>query len=174
MRSQQGNNNAYCQDNEISWFNWHRVVANKHMVEFVRKIIALTCRFTILQRRKFYLGKDLDANNIPDLSWSPADGGNPNWGDPELRTLCLQLDGSEEESALGDYQLFIILNADFHLQSVNLPKLTDKKKWYRVLDTSLPTGEEIMMPGHEIILDPNDIYLVNPRSTVMLLGRKQK
>jgi isoamylase len=172
LRSQRGNNNAYCQDNDISWFNWHQVAANNHIVEFFRKLIALTRRYTILQRRKFYLGRDLDANNIPDLSWFPADGGNPNWGDPELRTLCLQLDGSEEESALGDYQLFIILHPDYHLQTVQLPELKDKKRWYRVLDTSRPVGEEIMAPGQEVQIDPNDFYLVNPRSTVMLLGKK--
>jgi glycogen operon protein len=172
LRSQQGNNNAYCQDNDISWYNWHQVKANNHMVEFLRRLIALTRRFTILQRRKFYLGQDLDANNIPDLSWFPADGGNPRWGDPELRTLCLQLDGSEEESALGDYQLFIILHPDYNLQSVQLPVLAGKKRWYRVLDTSRPAGEEIMAPGQEVQLDPNDFYLVNPRSTVMLLGRR--
>jgi glycogen operon protein len=174
LRVQHGNNNAYCQDNELSWFDWTRISANNHMVEFFRKLIALTCRYTILQRRKFYLGKDLDANAIPDLSWFSPDGGLPNWYDPELRTLCLQLDGSEEESALGDYQLYIILHADFHLQSVKLPKLPDKKKWLRVLDTSLPAGEEVMSFGHEVVLNPNDVYLVNPRSTVMLLGRKQK
>jgi glycogen operon protein len=117
------------------------------------------------------MGRDLDADNIPDLSWFSPDGGRLDWSDPELRTLCIQLDGGEEESAMGDYLLFIIFHANFHLQDIRLPKLTDGKKWYRVLDTSLPAGQDLLDIGQEVVLNPNDAYLVNPRSTVLLLGR---
>ena len=172
MRTQLGNNNAYCQDNNISWFDWNRVTANEHMVEFFRRAVALTCRYTILQRRKFYLGQDLDADNIPDLCWFSADGGSPDWSDPELRTLCVQLDGGEEQSALGDYYLFIILHADYRPRQVLLPKLPGENKWYRVLDTSLPAGQDLAISGQEVVLDPQDVYLINPRSTVLVLGRR--
>jgi len=171
MRTQRGNNNAYCQDNGISWFDWKGVSENAGMVEFFRKAVALTNRYTVLQRRRFYLGKDLDANAVPDLAWFGPDGGSPDWGNPESRILCVQLDGSEEKSDLGDYQLFIVLNAGFHLQEVRLPKLPCGRTWHRVLDTSLHDGEDILDPGREIQLEPPDVYLANPRSTVLLLGR---
>ena len=171
MRTQKGNNNAYCQDNEVSWFNWLDVERNKDTVEFFRKAIAFTCRYTILQRRKFSLGVDLDADNIPDLSWFGPDSKPPNWLDPELRTICMQLDGGEEESQAGRYFLFVIYNADFRMQPVEIPPAPNGTRWHRVIDTSLQAGEDFMETGREILLDPPDQYLVNPRSTVVLLGK---
>ncbi len=76
---------------------------------FFRKAIAFTRRYTILQRRKFSLGIDLDADDIPDLSWFGSDSRPPDWFDPELRTICLRLDGGEEESQAGRYFLYLIL-----------------------------------------------------------------
>ena len=64
LRTQRGNNNAYCQDNELSWFDWREVERNADIVTFVRKAIALTRRCTILQRRKFLLGQDRDADGV--------------------------------------------------------------------------------------------------------------
>ena len=171
MRTQRGNNNAYCQDNEISWLQWGQVKENSDILDFFKKAIAFEKRCTILQRRKFFFGEDLDADHIPDFSWFGKDLGKPSWDDPELRTLCFQLDGGEEKSELGDYDLFFILNADFHLQSIKLPRLTNGTKWYRVIDTSLKSGEDFLDIGKEERIDPPDVYLTNPRSTVVLIGK---
>ena len=171
MRTQRGNNNAYCQDNEISWFHWDEVNKNSDILDFFKKAIAFEKRYAILQRRKFLIGKDLDADQVPDITWFGKDLGIPFWDDPELRTVCFQLDGGEEISELGHYHLFFILNADFHLQSVSLPPLTNGKKWYRVVDTSLKSGEDFLETGKEIRIEPSDHYLANPRSTVVLIGK---
>ncbi len=171
MRTQRGNNNAYCQDNEISWFQWDEVKKNRDILDFFKKAIAFEKRYTILQRRKFFLGTDLDADHIPDLTWFGKDLGKPSWDDPELRTLCYQIDGGDERSELGDYHLFFILNADFNLQSIRLPELTNGRQWYRVIDTSLKSGEDFLDVGKEIRIDPPDHYLANPRSTVVLIGK---
>ena len=171
MRTQKGNNNAYCQDNEISWFQWEQVKANSDILDFFKKAIAFEKRCAILQRRKFFFGEDLDADHVPDLSWFGKDQQKPSWEDPELRTLCFQLDGGEEKSDLGDYHLFFILNGDPHLQSITLPQLACGRQWYRVIDTSLKSGEDFLVPGKEIRIDPSDHYLANPRSTVVLIGK---
>jgi isoamylase len=171
MRTQNGNNNAYCQDNEISWFQWGRVKENSDIRDFFKKTIAFEKRWTILQRRKFFFGEDLDADRIPDFSWFGKDLKNPPWDDPDLRTLCFQLDGGEEKSGRGDYHFFFILNADFRLQSIKLPQLKKGKKWYRVIDTSLKSGEDFLDIGKEIKIEPPDVYLTNPRTTVVLIGR---
>jgi isoamylase len=171
MRTQRGNNNAYCQDNEISWFHWEDGEENSDVLDFFKKAIAFEKRYPILQRRKFFLGEDLDADHIPDIAWFGKDLERPFWDDPELRTLCYQLDGSEERSELGHYQLFFILNADFRLQSIRLPELPNGQKWYRVIDTSLEEGEDFLDPGKEIRIDPPDHCLANPRSTVVLVGK---
>jgi isoamylase len=171
MRTQRGNNNAYCQDNEISWFDWREVERNSDIVRFFEKAVALTRRCTILQRRKFLLGEDSNGDGVPDIVWYGRELGSPAWNDPELRTLCYQLDGSEQRSELGHYRLLFILNADPNLQHVKLPPLWEGARWGRLIDTSLPAGEEIALPGNEVPLDPPGFYLTNPRSTVVLIGR---
>jgi glycogen operon protein len=170
LRTQRGNNNAYCQDNELSWFDWDRAADNRDMVEFLRQAIALTRRCTILQRRKFLLGRDLNSDRVSDITWYGTDLGRPAWDDPELRTLCYQLDGGEEPSALGDYRLFVIYNADHRVQGVKLPPLPEPKRWRRILDTSLDPGQEWCEPGREVVIEPADHYLANPRSVVVLIG----
>jgi glycogen operon protein len=171
LRSQRGNNNAYCQDNEIGWFDWNEVQKNSDIFEFYRKAVAFTRRHTILQRRKFFLGRDLEADHLPDITWYGKDLETPSWEDPELRTLCYLLDGSEEPSEIGDYLLFVILNADPSLQCIRVPPPQEGKRWYRVIDTSLDGGADFLDPGEEIPLHPSDFYLANPRSTVVLLGK---
>jgi isoamylase len=171
MRTQNGSNNAYCQDNEISWFNWEETSKNGDILTFFKKSVALTSQYTILQRRKFFSGADLDTDNLPDITWFGKNLDKPGWDDPECRTIAYQLDGGEEKSELGEYRLFIILNADFNLQLIEIPKLPDNKQWFRVIDTSLEAGEDFCNPTEEILLDPTGYYIANPRSTVVLVGR---
>ena len=170
LRTQRGNNNAYCQDNDLGWFDWGRASDNREMVDFVRKAIALTRRCTILQRRKFLLGQDLDSDDVRDITWYGPDLGRPAWDDPELRTLCYQLDGSEEPSDLGEYRLFVILNADHRAQGVKLPPLPEPRCWRRILDTSMEPGTEWCDPGEEVAVEPADQCVANPRSVVVLIG----
>ncbi len=169
MRTQKGNNNAYCQDNETSWFDWDLAKKNSEMVDFFRKAIAFEKRYTILEKRKFYFDKDLN-DDVPDIAWFGKDLQPPSWNDLGLRTLCYQLHGKEEGSEIDDYYLFFILNADYNLQSIELPPINNKK-WYRAIDTSLKNGEDFLVPGKEVQIDPAGHYLANPRSTVVLLGK---
>jgi len=171
LRTQMGNNNAYCQDNDLSWFDWDRAARNRAFTEFVRKAIAFNKRHAILHRRKFHSGEDLDSDGLPDITWYGDDLHAPRWGDPELRTLSFLLDGSEEKTELGDYLLFLTFNADHRLHRVALPRPRAGCKWLRVVDTSLPPRQDFAEPGEEVPLDPDDHYLVNARSTVVLVAR---
>jgi len=171
-RTQQGNNNAYCQDNEINWFDWTATERNKDLVEFFRKTIAMTRRFPVLQRRKFYLGKDLDDDSVPDLRWFSPDLGSPDWEDPNARTVCVQLDATEDGSDVGVDRLFFIYNGHYEPQWIKLPELRSDRGWHRAIDTSLPAGEDFLDTGKEITIDPADHYLVNARSTVVLFAQK--
>jgi len=170
-RTQQGNNNAYCQDNELSWFDWNRVERNKDLLEFFRRTIALTRRFPVLQRRKFFLGKDLDDDGVADLTWFSPDLGSPGWQDANARTVCVQLDASEGGPKSSVDRLFFIYNGHYLAQWVKLPQLPGGEAWCRAIDTSLASGEDFADAGQEIEIDPADHYLVNPRSTVVLLAQ---
>jgi len=169
-RTQQGNNNAYCQDNGISWFDWSLVTQNNDLVEFFRKAIAFTRRFPVLQRRRFPLGRDLDADGVPDLTWFAPDLGAPAWHDQNARTLCYQLDSSEDGSPQKVDRLFFILNGHFESKWVHLPLLDPPRAWYRAADTSLPAGVDFAEPGEEIRIEPRDHYIANPRSAVVLIS----
>ncbi len=169
-RTQKGNNNAYCQDNAISWFDWTLVEKNADTLAFFRKAVAFTFRYPVLQRRKFFRGTDLDRDGQADITWFGPDGGRPDWDDPELRTLCYQLDGSEAGGDRGDYQLFFILNADYRPRTVKLPPLPAGGRWRRAIDTGLPGGDDFADAGAEAPIDPPDAYVASPRSTVVLLG----
>ena len=169
-RTQRGNNNAYCQDNEVSWIDWALAARHDDLLKFFRKAIAFTRRFPILQRRQFRLGKDLDDDGVPDLTWFGPDQGPPRWNDEAARTLCYQLDSSEDGANLAVDRLFFILNGHFEVQWVTLPPLDSSHRWYRAIDTSLPAGTDFAEPGAEIRIDPADHYIANPRSAVVLLA----
>jgi glycogen operon protein len=171
-RTQQGNNNAYCQDNEISWFDWTAASRNADLAEFFRKTIAFTRRFPALQNRHFLLGRDLDDDGVPDLKWFGPDLHQPRWLDPELRALCWQLDTREDGAHIGASRLFFIANAGHQPYRVRLPELESTRRWHRAIDTSLPSGDDFADPGKEIPLDPSDHYLANPRSTVVLVAQE--
>ena len=170
LRTQGGNNNAYCQDNAISWFDWSLAERNADVVAFAKQAIAMTRRFPALQRRKFLLGADLDADHIPDLSWFSPDGNAPNWSNSESRTLCYQLDTDDTLPGGAVISLFFILNADFENQWIVLPQLRGGYGWHRIIDTSLPSGQDFAEQYTEIAVDPADHYIANPRSTVVLIA----
>ncbi len=172
LRTQRGNNNAYCQDNDISWFDWTFTVRNADIVAFFRKAVAFRNRYTILQRRKFLLGVDTDADSVKDITWFGKNTGGPSWDDPEERTLCYQLDGSEEKSDAGDYLLFFILNTDHVGRRIQLPP-HEGYSWHRVIDTALGPGDDFLETGKEVPIDPPDSYDAGPRSTVVLLAQKK-
>ena len=84
---------------------------------------------------------------------------------------CYRLDGGEEKSEISDYNLFITLNPDFNIHNIKIPPVKAGEKWYRVIDTSPKNGEDFLDPGKEVLLKPSDHYIVNPRITVVLLGK---
>ena len=173
FRTQRGNNNAYCQDNPLSWFDWEEARRNRDLFEFFRKAIAFRKRHPILRRRKFLLGEDLDADHIPDISWYGTDLGKPAWDDPECRTVCFQLDAGETAPSpppAGDYYLYFILNAGWLEREILLPPLPGGRTWRRVVDTSLHAGEDFLEPGREAPLRNPASYRAAPRSTVVLVG----
>jgi isoamylase len=169
LRTQGGNNNAYCLDDETSWYDWRLLEKNADMFEFVRRIIALSRRFGVLSRRKFFVGRDHDGNAVADIEWYGRDLARPHWSDPHLRLLCYQLDGAEAPSATGPYRLFFIHNASHEPAHVALP-ISSGLSWRRAIDTSLEPGMDIAPAGEELRLDPQDHYLASGRSVVLLVG----
>jgi isoamylase len=173
LRTQRGNNNAYCRDDELSWFDWRLLDEPEHrsFFDFTRRAVAFAKRYPVLQRRTFFSGRDSNLDSRPDIQWFGKDLAPPSWDDPEVRTLAYQLDGAEADDGAGDYLVFVILNADWREQQVRIPAPGGARTWRRVADTSLPGGQDFLAADQEVALVPADRYLVQPRSTVVLLAR---
>ena len=173
LRTQGGNNNAYCQDNEISWMDWGLTEINASFLRFVRLALAFRRRHPILHRGRFHRGQDTDGDRIPDIAWFGVDQGPAPWGDPNARSLCYQLDGKEAGPDAPAHMLFIALNADPELAHVRLPAPPEGERWYRVVDTSLPPPLDFVDEGDEVLIEPGDYYLANPRSTIVLMTKSE-
>ena len=162
LNSQRGNNNAYCQDNELSWLDWEMAAQNADMVNFVRQMIALRKRHPSIMRRRFLTGKTIKGKNIKDISWHGAHVDQPEWNEPESRVLAYTLAGVHADEA----DLHIVMNMSDTKINAELP-LISGKEWCLAVDTSLPSFQEIIPPQHQIFLK-NQCYTVNPKSIVIL------
>ena len=144
--TQGGNNNAYCQDNDITWLNWKAAKhkRNQELLEFVRRVIAIFHEQPVFQRRKFFAGRAIGGAEAPDIAWINPDGSemtDEQWNAPSARSFGVVLFGDsidvddEGEEISGDTML-ILFNAD-HGQTVhfNLPKIEENQAWQRLIDT---------------------------------------
>ncbi|MBN1700173.1 MAG: glycogen debranching protein GlgX [Spirochaetales bacterium] len=173
LRTQQGNNNPWCQDNNITWFDWGLLKTNGDMYRFLSGLIALRKRYPVLYRKPFFSGRDEDGDLIPDILWFDHRLATPDWNDPDLRFLSYQIDGSEVPSGLGNYHLFIMLNADVRGYHVPLPRY-ETMRWYRIIDTSLDPGEDILPGGNEKELAGQESFESGPRSVSVLVAKERR
>ncbi|MBW1823160.1 MAG: glycogen debranching protein GlgX [Deltaproteobacteria bacterium] len=171
-RTQRGNNNAYCQNNEVSWYNWNLVEENKDVFRFTKEMIAFRKRHPSLRRERFFTGKDNDQNGLFDITWYSKTLHPLHWS-KESRSLAYLIDGSRLETGAkhDDNDLYLIFNASEKSLTFSLPELPSRKKWWGVIDTSLPSPRDIVPGGKEIFIEPNDRYLVAPRTTVVLISK---
>lgn len=141
LRSQRGNNNSYCQNNELAWFDWDLTHANVDMLRFVQQMIALRRRHPALMRRRFLTGGPVGNRALPDITWYGADGGPPDWYDGQSRVLGFTLAGLTAREA----DLHVMLNmGETPLQSA-LPSVTGRR-WQLAVDTSRQSPNDVIAP----------------------------
>jgi glycogen operon protein len=138
LRSQRGNNNCYCQDSALSWFDWRLPEAGADMLRFVRELIALRKRHASLRRRRFLTGRPSSGQILPDVAWHGERLNEPCWHDPGARLLVFTLGGE----AFEEPALHVILNMHDFPRQVTLPVL-DGRCWRRIVDTALDSPHDI-------------------------------
>jgi isoamylase len=153
--TQKGNNNAYCQDNEITWLDWNLNDANRELLEFSRRLVRLYFSQPVLQRRRFFHGEKLEGSAIPDIMWLDPNGKEMTkeaWDAPFARCLGVQLYGKhvdvnvQGEPVHGD-TLLILFNGDQKIDiPFVLPPFDGSSQWQRLLDTSDPKADDSMFP----------------------------
>jgi glycogen operon protein len=180
-RTQHGNNNAYCQDNEISWLDWNLDRPQRELLEFTRFVIRLFHHHPVLRRRKFFQGRRIRGSEVKDLAWFRPDGKemtDEDWNNPQARCLGIRLAGDaiDEVDARGnriiDDTLLILLNANYEPIPFILPAHRSKVRWELVLDTREPTGIPKQRPKP---MRGGTPYELEARSLALLcLGRDDK
>ncbi len=140
-RSQRGNNNAYCQDNEISWLDWDLAGSNNYLVEFTRRLIALRKAHPVFRRSSFFTGTDRDGDGRADIEWYEAAGGPVRWSVSRPCLAC-RLDGSAAETGAGrdDRDFYLMFNSGRRSHLFHLPEPGDGRSWRPVLDTAAEKG----------------------------------
>jgi isoamylase len=172
-RTQQGNNNAYCQDNGISWLNWAE--ADQDLLAFTRRLIALRKEHPIFRRRKWFRGKPVKGRGPEDIAWFLPEGGemeDHNWDHDFARSLGIYLNGlglhsvNPQGEPIKDDNFYIMFNAHNEHLNYKLPDFLTNKSWQIVLDTSndevfeqtLNNKETIRVEGRAVVVLCNKLF----------------
>jgi isoamylase len=160
-RTQQGNNNAYCQDNETSWYNWTFLERYQDIHRFVQGMIAFRRTHPVLRREAFYAADD--------VRWFNPEGADPDWSDPEEKCLACLILGQDEPA------LYLMFNAGtkaatFVLPGVPSGRMPSGGRWYLAADTSRPSPQDLLEADHQIALDDPVACRLQPRSSVILVA----
>ncbi len=171
-RTQKGNNNAYCQDNELSYTSYAQMDEYGELYRFVRRLIAFRKRHCSFQRPEFYTGTDGAYNGLPDITWYDPGGDPLNW-DTINDCLAYRLDGSQAQISTDrdDNDFFIMANSSRKPVAFQVVKPIAGKRWYRAIDTALPEAEGFPEEGGELLIDEDGVYPVRAKSIVVLLSR---
>ena len=156
-RTQGGNNNAWCQDNETSWYDWGCLEQHSEIYRFTRGMIAFRAAHPILSTERFYT----DA----ETHWFDPQGGVPNWTDPKQKQLACLI-REDEQCAL-----LLIFNAGTEAVDVSLPPVPPGVSWHLASDTSRETPQDLFAAGDEPPVEDICSYCLSPRSSAILLAR---
>lgn len=161
-RTQKGNNNSYCQDNEISWLNWHGLTENKGLYRFFRLLIAFRKSHELLRNNSFTIKDGLGLQ----IDWHGHQLGQPDWG-YESRSIAMHMFG---RSANGDSpEIYLIANAHWEKALFQLPVL-NQQKWHRFIDTSLPGDLAIVDDDQLPLMEDQYCYPIGARSVAVLIA----
>jgi len=157
--TQQGNNNAYCQDNEITWMNWDLDDDQRQFLEFVKELSRIWSGHPVFQRRKFFQGRALRGSGVKDISFfvpSGSEMSDEDWDNGFVKCLGMRLAGDlidlvdERGEPIIDDTALILLNAHYEPIRFKLPKTRGGQVWERVVDTYEAEADPLIAPGGEL------------------------
>ncbi len=168
-RSQRGNNNAYCQDNEISWFDWNLTKTHGDIYRFCTELIKFRRRHPAFKRSEFFSGQDISLNGLPDITWLNEKCRPFDWSCRD-NLLSVLIDGSKAEikADRDDNDFFLMFNAEAEDTVFTIPEPPSGKIWQRKIDTA--AVPDIIEMGSAAELDNQNTYPVRAHSMVLLLS----
>jgi isoamylase len=174
--TQMGNNNAYCQDNTISWLGWNLQPQDRELLSFVQRVINLRKRHPVFRRRRFFQGRPIKGANVKDVLWLNPSGNEMSedeWRDPALHCLGMFLSGQgldetdERGRSLSDENFLVLLNAYHEDMKFTLPAFRVGDRWTAWMDTSREGGLRTVDT-----YDAGVAYPLQARSMVVLMERR--
>jgi glycogen operon protein len=161
-RTQGGNNNAYCQDNETSWLDWSLLDGNRDLFEFFKGMIALRSRCSQLRQGRFFEQR-LNERGLPEVTWHGCELYAPGWQDPNSQVLAFTLGAFEADEP----DLHVMMNMSETSLPFQIPELK-ARQWHRYADTALPP--ESAMDTEAVTPIEEESYIVTGRSIVILVS----
>jgi isoamylase len=168
-RTQRGNNNVYCQDNDVSWYDWNLDAEDQSLFQFTCRVIALRQKHPTMRRKSFFRGRKIRGADVKDITWLTADGHemtDAEWDAHWVRSVGIRLDGRNlgevdaQGTLLSDDDLFLILNA--HHESVNftIPVWDSEEPWEVELDTNDDARSETVGPDQALTVAGRSVILL--------------
>ncbi|MEO0688402.1 MAG: glycogen debranching enzyme, partial [Cyanobacteria bacterium J06649_11] len=146
-RTQGGNNNPYCQDNEISWLDWDLQEENENLLDFTRQLIDFRRRHPVFKRRKWFQGRAIRGTEVTDISWFNPDGGKmteEQWNSGFAKAIGIFLNGEGIGSPgprgerIIDESFLVLLNAHYEMLEFIIPPEMQEWEWVTIVDTTKP------------------------------------
>ena len=170
-RTQRGNNNAYCQDNEISWVNWNWDEDGAELSRFVQRLTELRRNYAVLRRSRFFTGEWNEAIGVCDATWLDPQGlvmGPEQWSDTKAKCLGVVFDGRAQATGIrkrgSDATMLLIVNSHDDVVLFTLPRVAAGRAWLRLFDTNLDYVEEEI---DAVRLKFGHVYNVTGRSLLL-------
>jgi glycogen operon protein len=170
-RTQRGNNNTYCHDNELNWLDWTLLESNADLFRFVKNCIAFRKAHPVLRGNTFFRNEDYVGSGYADITWHGTQAWNADWSS-ESRVLAFMLCGKHAAGGTTvDNYIYVAMNMYWETLPFEIPGLAEGMKWYVFVNTSAAPHEDIWEPGSEPPLEDQHRFLVGDRSVVILVGR---
>jgi isoamylase len=170
-QTQQGNNNMYCHDNELSWLNWDLLKKNPGLFRFFKNCIAFRQEHPVFHNRWHLHNQDYVGSGYPDISWHGIRAWNPDWSE-QSRMLGFMLDGKHARGGLGkDNSIYVFTNSHWEGQDVELPGLPEGQRWHVFANTGAQELEDVWEPGAEPPLADQTHLFIGARSVVILVAK---
>ena len=169
-RTQKGNNNAYCQDNDISWLDWNIQDSGKSLIEFVKMLTGLRHKYPIFRRNLFFTGEYVEDLEIKDVTWINANGSEmtqEQWSDSNSRCFGMLLDGRAQTTGIKqrghEATMLMVINSFHDVVDFKLPESPGGEGWKILIDTNIPD------PPKARLFEIGDDYQVTGRSFLLFV-----
>jgi glycogen operon protein len=170
-RTKRGNNNTFCQDNELNWLDWTLLETNADLFRFVKNCIAFRQAHPVLRSKTYLRHQDYVGSGYADITWHGTRASKPDWS-ASSRALALMLCGRHaRQGAEVDNHIYVAMNMYWEPLSFELPGLPDGMEWHLFADTAASPPQDIRQPGDESPLEDQRGFVAKDRSVLILVGK---